>query len=405
MRLFGMTMRAESPKDRQAAVKPTTILFFVSLDRHCFDSQLEGFFQHPRAREWRVQVVADATSREKIHAAMDFWKPSGVLVEHGDSLAVPPSLFGTVPAVFIDIGRRKLPMSADAVGLDSAEVGRMGAGHLLGLGLSECSYIGFPRPILWDREREAAFVETVRRAGGNPSAFSSRRVLSPDERYRRLFAWIKALPRPCGVMACNDRVGEEVLNICARLGIGVPDEMAVLGVDNDATLCENATPPLASIDPGTSRSGLFAAQMLDRLMFCPARKGEPHLARLYPPLRVVVRESARRLACDRSKVSVALEMIRRRACEGVRVADVVAEMGVSRRAAEKHFRLATGKSILQEIDDVRFERVFEMLRDSKRQIGSIAGACGFSTEVALRKAFRLRTGMSMSAWRKRKTSH
>ena len=381
-------------------MKPTTILFFVSLDRHCFDTQLEGFFQYSRARKWRVQVVSEAISREKIRKAMEFWKPSGVIVEYGDTLRVSPSLFKDVPSVLIDIGRRKPSAAFNVVGLDSGAVGRMGAEHLLGLGLAAYSYIGFSQPMLWDRERESAFVETVRRAGGDASSFMSRRALSPDERHQRLFAWINTLPRPCGVMACNDRVGEEVLNICARLGISVPDEMAVLGVDNDATLCENATPPLASIDPGTSRSGFLAAQILDRSMSGRSRGCAPLVGNFYPPLRVVVRQSVRRLACDRSKVAAALEMIRRRACEGASVGDVVAEMGVSRRAAENHFRLATGKSILQEIDDVRFERVFEMLRDPKRQIGAVAGACGFSTEVALRKAFRLRTGMSMSAWRK-----
>ena len=287
-------------------------------------------------------------------------------------------------------------------------IGQVGADYMTSLGAFR-SYVYIPtnHPSYASHLRQGGFTDRLRQKGIAVRAFpiDPSRLDGGYEEIKSLAEWLRTLPKPIAAMAAFDQRAAHLLEAAQLCGLKVPGHLAVLGVDNDATLCENATPPLASIDPGTSRSGLFAAQMLDRLMFCPARKGEPHLARLYPPLRVVVRESARRLACDRSKVSVALEMIRRRACEGVRVADVVAEMGVSRRAAEKHFRLATGKSILQEIDDVRFERGFEMLRDSKRQIGSIAGACGFSTEVALRKAFRLRTGMSMSAWRKRKTSH
>jgi LacI family transcriptional regulator len=380
-------------------MKHKTILFFVSLDRRCFDKQLDGIFRCPSAGNWHVQVVSDAFSATEVRKSLEFWKPSGVIVECGDALKVSPSLFNGIPTVFIDIGRRSPPKGFNVVGFDSSAAGRMGAEHLLGLDLPTYAYVGFHKPVLWDRERRAAFAETVRKAGRHVETFSPARPLSPAERRDRLLAWINGLPRPCGLMACNDCVGEEVLNICSRLGIRVPDDIAVLGVDNDETLCENTSPPLASIDAGTSRGGMMVARILDDLMAnASGGEGASVLAK-YLPLRVVVRQSVRRLVCDRSKVALALEMIRRRACEGIGVDDVVAGMGVSRRAAEKHFRLATGKSMLDEIDDVRFAKVFEMLRNPGQQIGAIAGVCGFSTEVALRKAFRLRTGMSMTAWR------
>ena len=383
-------------------MKRKTVLFFVSLDRRCFDEQLDGIFRHPHAQNWHVQVV-ELKSVAAMRKSLEFWKPSGVIVEYGDAFAFSPSLFGRTPTVLIDIGRRPPPSGFNVVGFDSGAAGRMGAEHLLGLDLPSYAYVGFSRPVVWDSERRAAFAETIQKSGRNVVEFFPSRRLPSAERHRRLCAWIKALPRPCGLMACNDRVGEEVLNICARLGVRVPDDVAVLGVDNDATLCENTSPPLASIDPGAFQSGLIVAQMLDDLMLCGMDGNVTPVQTVHPPLRVVVRKSVRRLVCDRSKVSLALELIRRRACEGIDVGDVVAEMGVSRRAAENHFRLATGKSILEEILDSRFERVFEMLRDPKRQIGAIAGACGFATEVALRKAFRQRMGMSMRAWRNRES--
>ncbi len=379
-------------------MKHKTILFFVSLDRRCFEEQLDGIFRHPHAQNWHVQVV-ELKSEAAMRKSLEFWKPSGVIVEYGDAFAFSPSLFGRTPTVLIDIGRRLPPAGFNVVGFDSGAAGRMGAEHLLGLDLPTYAYVGFSRPVVWDSERRAAFAETVRKAGRNLVEFFPARQIPPAERHRRLCAWIKALPRPCGLMACNDCVGEEVLNICSRLGVRVPDDVAVLGVDNDATLCENTSPPLASIVPGAFQGGLNVAQILDDLMSCGANGGRAPVVARHTPLRVVVRKSVRRIVCDRSKVSLALELIRRRACEGIDVGDVVAEMGVSRRAAENHFRLATGKSILEEIQEVRFERVLEMLRDPKQQIGAIAGSCGFATEVALRKAFRQRMGISMRAWR------
>ena len=379
-----------------------TILFFSSIDRRCFEEQLDGIFRYPRAKNWQVQLV-ELKSPADIRSSMEFWKPSGVIAECGDALELSPAMFGGTPAVLIDIGKRTPPAGFSAVRLDSGGVGRMGAAHLLGLILTSYAYVGFTRGSRWDDERRTAFAESIRNAGRVCAEFPYSRRFTSTERHRRLCSWIKALPKPCGLMACNDSVGEEVLNICSRLDVRVPDDIAVLGVDNDVTLCENTSPPLASIDPGTFQGGMIIARLLDAMMARGNGCGESNSVVAYPPVHVVVRQSVRRLACDRSKVTDALEMIRRRVCEGIGVDDVVAEMGVSRRVAEKHFRAATGKSILEEILDRRFEHVFELLRDPRRQIGAISGMCGFATGVALRKAFRLRVGMSMSAWRENVT--
>lgn len=375
------------------------ILFFISIERNCFATQLKGIYAYSRDRNWHVQVIENVSSRRGIRGALSLWNPTGVIVEYSDQQRISPSLFADVLAVYIDIGRLRLPPRGNFVGLDSGEVGRVGAKKLLELDLPSYAYVGFWSPVPWDIERRDGFEGMIRRAGRPCRTFSAGRNQSAADRHQCLCRWLESLPRPCGVMACNDRIGEEVLNACSLLGLRVPDDLAVLGVDNDISLCENVTPPLASIDTGSSRGGFLAAQMLDRLM---ARGGADRVAsarEFFAPLGIVSRQSIRRLACDRSKVSAALEMIRRRACEGIGVGEVAAMMGVSRRAAEKHFRLATGRTILDEINEVRFAKVFELLRDVRRPIDTIAGFCGFSTEVALRKAFRLRMGMSMSEWR------
>ena len=194
-------------------------------------------------------------------------------------------------------------------------------------------------------------------------------------------------------------MGEEIVNACAQLGFSVPDEIAVLGVDNDEQICENLSPTLSSVAPDFTEGGYLAAEFLLQLIENPRQKPE---TRLFKVTRLTVRQSTRRMVCDRSRVAAAVEMIRRRACEGISVNDVVAAMGVPRRTAEVHFRLATGHSILDEIDDIRFARVFDLLKNPRQLLDAIPSLCGFATGVALRKAFRLRTGMSMRDWRKRK---
>jgi transcriptional regulator GlxA family with amidase domain len=116
----------------------------------------------------------------------------------------------------------------------------------------------------------------------------------------------------------------------------------------------------------------------------------------------VTRRSTRRIVCDRKRIAEAVEMIRVRACEGLSVPEVVAFIGEPRRTAEMHFREATGRSIHEEIDEVRFAKVFELLKNPCQSVNAIPDLCGFATGVALRKAFRLRTGVSMSDWRKHK---
>jgi LacI family transcriptional regulator len=376
------------------------ILFFISLDRNCFSSQLEGIYRYSRNRSWHVQVVEESLSPKELRKTLDFWNPEGVFFEYGDRANIDFSVFGNIPVVCIDIGRRRPSPGSNVVGLDSEAVGRMGAQYLQGLGLGNFAYIGYREKILWDGERLQGFSRQLEKGGNRCHVFAENEKSSVSQRHSKLRSFLKGLPLPCGVMACNDRVGEEVLNACAFAGIRVPEEVAVIGVDNDVTLCENTSPTLTTINPDVSRSGYLAAQMLDGMMSHDGGGGKFENKCFYPPLKVVARQSTRRLAVDHSAVASALEMIRRRSCEGIGVEDVVKMMGVSRRSAENHFRMATGRTILDEINEVRFAKVLELLRSSRQSISSISGLCGFSTEVALRKAFKLRMGVSMREWRK-----
>ena len=170
---------------------------------------------------------------------------------------------------------------------------------------------------------------------------------------------MKGLPRLCGIFAANDYVGEEIINICNRLEIPVPDDIAVVGVDNDESVCENLSPTLSSLVPDFGDGGYQAAKLLSRAIAAPDLAPVSYL---YPVARVEVRRSTRRIGCNRKRIADAVEMIRKMACNGISSADVVDFIGEPRRTAEAHFREVTGRSIHEEIDEIRFAKVFELLK-------------------------------------------
>ncbi len=378
-----------------------TVLFFISSTRHTCSNRLEGILRYARGRDWHVQVVERAFHKVNVREQLDFWKPIGVIAECGSGAReLNAASFGDIPAVYFDADRATRGAGC-YVGSDSDSISRLAARHLLSLGLPNYAFATFRLPMFWARERSEAFAEAVAKSGKGCFVFDPERELRPDARQHQLTAWLRNLPRPCGIFAANDYVGEEIINICGQLGISVPNDIAVLGVDNDEQICERLVPTLSSIAPDFVYGGYLAAKMLGEAIDGAATPDGD--VSLFATDRLVVRQSTRRIACDRKRVADAVEMIRKRALEGLSVPDVVAFMGEPRRTAEMHFREATGRSIHEEIDEVRFAKVFELLRNPRQELGAIPDLCGFSTGVALRKAFLLRTGLSMRDWRKKNT--
>ncbi len=373
-----------------------TVLFFISSTRHSCKQRLDGIYRYANAHGWHVQVVERAFHKVDVRASLDFFRPIGVIAECGSGAdELTPNAFGDLPVVYFDAepGVRQ----RYCVGMNCTVVGRLAASYLMGFGLSNFAFASFRLPMFWAQQRGRAFVDAVTAAGLGCSTFDPGRELKPVVRQRRLYEWLNALPHPCGVFAANDYVGEEIVGAAVQLGIRVPEELMVLGVDNDEQLCENLPVTLSSIAPEFEVGGYEAAKMLDELLSNPKM---PPSFREYEATRIVVRKSTRRIVVDRSRVAAAVEMIRTHACVGIGVPDVVKIIGIPRRTAEMHFRESTGHSILEEIDEVRFQKVFELLRNPRQQLQAISDLCGFRTQNALRKAFLLRTGMSMREWRR-----
>jgi LacI family transcriptional regulator len=203
------------------------------------------------------------------------------------------------------------------------------------------------------------------------------------------------------VFAANDALAEELCAMASSAGISIPDELAVIGVDDDPVICERTRPSLTSIRLDFEQGGYLCAELLDRSIH------DPHFVQAsftYGPVLVTRRGSTRRLDQTDRRVAKAVEYIRRNACEGIRTDDVAAEMGVSRRMAEVLFRRQMNRSIHEEIVAVRLDRAKLLLCNPRQDISAIAALCGWSSESVLRKTFKERFGVSMREWREERLS-
>ena len=284
---------------------------------------------------------------------------------------------------------------------DDAAVGRMAAEFFLKRGFSSFGFVETPAEGDWSTERRAAFCERLARDGAVVRVFGSLVPSGgkPDVGIlrKRLSAWVKALPKPAAVLAANDLMARSVLDICVRCGVSVPDQVSLLGVDDDFCICEGSRPALSSIALDFSDGGFKAAEMLDAMM----RGGErPAETVRYGVREIVERESTDDSHGFRRTARLALDYMRNNyGWRELRIGDVAAALHCSRSHLEKSFRAANGTSPADALREIRLAHVCDLLRSTGKPIDRIAALCGFAP-LHLMTAFRRRYGVTMGAFRR-----
>jgi LacI family transcriptional regulator len=300
-----------------------------------------------------------------------------------------------IPAVNVGPGAFGIP----TVRLDDAAVGRLAAEHLLGEDLPHFAYCGLPW-VWYSQIRADAFCQTVTAAGrtcdsyvGVPHFDHNTR----EEHEPQLDAWLLGLPKPVGLMALDDIRARHVADACKRLGLRVPDDVAIVGAGNDPLTCEITDPPISSVALAAERVGFEAARLLDQVMQGRLVPVEP---KLVPPVGMVARFSTLVAAPGDADVARAVRFIRESAQHGISVDDVLQEVALSRRTLEIRFRQVLGRSPGEEIRRAKLERAKRLLIETDAGMEGVARGSGFSSANQLSETFRRETGVSPSQFRR-----
>ena len=341
-------------------------------------SILEGIADYAeQLLHWQHYVVTDVHPKPILEGGVD-----GMIIEAFDDATLEAARNTKIPAITVaNVLDREGPPGVVA---DNRAVGRMGANYLADLGLRNIAFAPSANA-LYSVHRLEGFREGAASRGVKCFVMDEHQT----ENESALAEWIRGLPDPVGMMGAHDRKALQVSRACRSAGRRIPEQVALLGVDNEAETCRLADPPLSSIDHGTRRIGYEAAKMLDGWMTTGQRPKESIYVQ---PIGVVSRQSSDLLAIDDPDVVAALRFIRSNAGEPLKVADVLKHVAMSRRSLEMHFQKAVSRTIHEEIMRVRIDRAKHLLITSDWSIVHIGDACGFSLPSQFSFAFRRETG-------------
>jgi LacI family transcriptional regulator len=325
------------------------------------------------------------------------WQGDGILSRTG-SAAMDKAIAATgLPAV--ELRASRLPHQRPFVGVDNNQLGQLVAEHLTDNGFTNFAVFDVDTETYFEERRDGfiRFVEGLGRSCHTYHAGRGGEHPTDWERHQAAVAdWVQTLPKPVGILACTDQLGFWLLDACRRAGVAVPEEVAVVGVENDETLCQMATPRLSSVAFDGDRVGYEAAALLDRLM----RGGPPPEQPLVvPPRGIVTRQSSDIVAIADTQVAAALRIIREHTCHGLAVSEVVNQIGISRTALERRMKAAIGRTPGEEIVRVRFARVKALLVETDLTLAAIADRCGMEHPQYMAEAFKKQFGMTPGAFR------
>ena len=368
------------------------VLFISNSPRLECAHYIQGATSRANRLNWDIKFVNGPFSKGQVTQLLSFWNPAGCIVQCGVGMDFPEALFGNIPVVYIDRSPELTAPTSLLITQDSKALGAIAARELLSLNCAAYAFIDGPNSPFWSRERRESFEATLKLNGHSLAVWA-------DGGRQPLEDFLSSLPKPLGVFATNDFIGEPVLQACHHLGLAIPGEVALMGVDNDELICEVTHPTLTSIQPNAESAGWMSVELLARKLEDRTLTGV-HLR--YAPGHLVRRQSTLRLKRPDSRVLAALEALRR-TNGNISLEEIFTLLGNSRRNAEIRFKRTTGHTVLEEVHAQRIAAAQKMLLSHELRIGEIATRCGFKSEATFRRVFADTVGLSARAWQKQHT--
>ena len=378
-----------------------TVIVFRTGTLGVWREKYNGIATYARAVEWQLKPVDARNTRPEFKPLFEYWKPDGIIIDaSGNPRMFDNAKFGTIPVVLMNPETSIRGHQHPSVSSDSEEIARLAVSELLELNPSSLVFIEWFDPsIVWSAVKRTA-MEKITRMHGIPLTIispSREDADNPARLEKRIAKTIAGLPVPCGIFAVTDMIGAAAASAASRLNMRIPDDIAIVSVDDDPEICENCVPSLSSVRPDFHQLGSSAARLLGDAM--SGRCGHD-MKIIVPPLGLVRRASTRTTKTYDRKVREALETIRLGACTGITPAKIAESFGLSRRMVELRFKAATGKTIGDAILDQRLSVACDYLKGGNTSISAIANFCGWNSALAFRKVFISRFGVSPREWQR-----
>lgn len=327
---------------------------------------------------------------------LENWKGDGIIARiESNAMADAIRKKG---APVIDVSAARLVESVPWVETNDEQIASLAAEHLIEKGFRHFAFCG-DQAFNWSTWRCEHFVKMIEASQFECGVFCGT-ISNPEQSWMderiELAKWVQALPKPIGIMCCFDIKAQQLLDICREQSISVPEEVAVIGVDNDRLLCDLSTPSLTSVIPDTHQTGYVAAQLLDQVM--SGQEIAP-VAHLIKPLGVESRQSTDILAIKDQDIAAAVRLIRENACAGITIAEILKRVPISRRMLESRFKKIVGRSPHQEICRIKIAQVKRLLVETDQSIREIAWKTGFEHAEYLSVAFKRTVGVTPKGFR------
>ena len=382
--------------------QPRSVGVFLEVGRAAMRKVVSGVmtFAHQRGN-WNVFLPESRSSSSLESMLAGHW--DGVIVGFDDPNG-PDLLRLSVPLVGVGggYGWFRPDMSIPYVGTDNTAVARLAADHLLERGFVHFAYCGYsPTPVNGcSKKREQAFLEAISAAGYSCAIHNVLDTASDtwERLCGELAQWLTSLPRPLGLMACNDSRALQILEACRMAGLRVPEDVAVVGVDNEEAVCPFTDPPLTSVDQGAQQTGYEAALLLDQWMngelVAPGKRS-------VSPVGIVARGSTEILAVGDDDVAAALQYIRERGCDRISLDDVSRAISSTNATLRRRFKAVLGRTVHDEIQRIRIERAKRLLVSTDQTFREIARLSGFCSVQHMSTRIRQATEYTPLEYRQR----
>ncbi len=340
------------------------------------------------------------TNKSALHL-IEKWGVDGIIMR--ESAELKQIAKTGIPVVVCTYTREKFSGFVSLVG-DCAGAGKLAAEHLLARGLKHFAYCGLEN-VYWSDERGSSFAKYILDAGYKVQFYkqsSSKRKRSWELEQSIMTEWLQQLPKPVGLMTCTDDRSQNVVEACKAAGIHIPEEVAIVGVDNDEFVCGLSNPPLSSVALNATQAGYEAAEILSNLMKGKKKNDTVIVAKA---THVIGRQSTDVLAIDDADVANAIKFIRQNARRAIQVGDVVNSGTLSQRALQQRFRNVLGRTIYDEINRVRIDHICQLLLNTHDSISDIALDLDFLDDGHIARFFKRERGITPREFRQQFGHH